>query len=81
LRSQKAAGHNLEDNFQVPHGVTILLAIVGDGHQLATTRASADMLDNQPHEAGDLQANEPGLQRRHAALRVDDLLHIVWWTT
>jgi hypothetical protein len=42
------ASRDLEDDFGVAHGVAVLLAIVGHGHQFVATRAMADVFNDQP---------------------------------
>jgi hypothetical protein len=56
---------NFKHNLGVAHQIAVLLAIVSDGHQLAAARAGADMLDDQPKEAGHFQADRRGQQRRN----------------
>jgi hypothetical protein len=70
-----AAGRDLENDLRVAHQVAVQHSVVGDGDQLAAARPSADVFNNQPHEAGHSQADRPGPQRGQAALPVDDSLN------
>jgi hypothetical protein len=67
---------DLKHDLRVAHQVAVLFAIVSDGHQLATTRAGADMLDDQPHEAGHFQADRATLERFQSAQCIDALLEL-----